>query len=128
GSVPLAAWLLFLSTILWTTAYDTMYAMVDRKHDLKIGVKSTAILFGSNDKIIIGSLQLAALTLLAIAGVYLQLGTLYYSGLFIAGCFAVYQQVLIKSRVEKQCFNAFLNNNWFGMAVFTGLFFHYLID
>ena len=128
GSVPFAAWYLFIATILWTTAYDTMYAMVDRKDDLEIGVKSTAILFGKNDKLIIGSLQIATLVLLSIAGVYLTLGTLYYSGLFIAGGFALYQQFLIKDRIEKQCFTAFLNNNWFGMAIFSGLFFHYLLS
>jgi len=127
GAVPVAAWLLFLATILWTTAYDTMYAMVDREDDLKIGVKSTAILFGKNDKTIIGGLQIGTLLLLVIAGVYLQLGTLYYSGVFIAGCFSVYQQFLIKDRVIKQCFAAFLNNNWFGLVVFAGLFFHYLL-
>lgn len=127
GSVPVAAWLLFFATILWTTAYDTMYAMVDRKDDLKIGVKSTAILFGQNDRIIIAGLQIATLSLLIVAGVYLQLGTLYYSGLVIAGGFAVYQQFLIKDRFEKQCFVAFLNNNWFGMVIFAGLFLHYLL-
>ncbi|MDH5257475.1 MAG: 4-hydroxybenzoate octaprenyltransferase [Gammaproteobacteria bacterium] len=127
GSVPVAAWLLFFATILWTTAYDTMYAMVDRKDDLKIGVKSTAILFGQNDRIIIAGLQIATLSLLVVAGVYLQLGTLYYSGLVIAGGFAVYQQFLIKDRFEKQCFVAFLNNNWFGMVIFAGLFLHYLL-
>ena len=128
GTVPFAAWCLFIATILWTTAYDTMYAMVDRKYDLEIGVKSTAILFGKKDKIIIGGLQVATLIFLIIAGVYLQLGTLYYSGLFIAACFALYQQFLIKDRIEKQCFSAFLNNNWFGMAIFAGLFFHYLLS
>jgi len=127
-SVPVAAWFLFLATILWTTAYDTMYAMVDRKDDLEIGVKSTAILFANNDKIIIAGLQTAALALLYYAGVYLTLGTLYYSGLFIAGGFALYQQWLIKDRLEKQCFTAFLNNNWFGMSIFAGLFFHYLLS
>ncbi len=127
GTVPLAAWLMFLATILWTTAYDTMYAMVDRKDDLEIGVKSTAILFGRKDKIIIGALQFATLILLIIAGVYLTLGTLYYIGVFSAACFSVYQQFLIKDRIEKQCFTAFLNNNWFGLAIFLGLFFHYLL-
>ncbi len=128
GSVPLVAWILFLATILWTTAYDTMYAMVDRKDDLQIGVKSTAILFGQYDKIIIAGLQIGTLILLYIAGVYLQLDSLYYSGLLIAGGFAIYQQILIKNRDEKQCFNAFLNNNWFGMSVFAGLFLHYLLN
>lgn len=128
GEIPITAWLVFIATILWTTAYDTMYAMVDRKDDLAIGVKSTAILFDKNDKLIIAILQVATLVFLTIAGIYLQLGTLYYSGLSIACCFALYQQFLIRNREEKQCFNAFLNNNWFGMAIFAGLFLHFLIS
>jgi len=127
NSVPFVAWLLFIATVTWTVAYDTMYAMVDRKDDLKAGVKSTAILFGENDKRIIGVLQLSTLLLLFIAGVYLGLSTLYYTGLLVAAGFAIHQQRLIVDREEKKCFAAFLNNNWFGLAIFAGLFVHYLI-
>ena len=127
NDVPLVAWLLFLATICWTVAYDTMYAMVDRKDDLKTGVKSTAILFGDKDKLIIGILQAVTLLLLMIIGIYLGLSSLYYIGLLIAAGLAVYQQTLIKRREEKKCFVAFLNNNWFGVAVFAGFFAHYLV-
>ena len=127
GSVPVEAWLLFLATILWTTAYDTMYAMVDRDDDLKIGVKSTAILFGKYDRHIIAGLQIATLVLLLIIGVYLLFGSLYYIGLFVATVLAIYQQGLIYNRERKQCFSAFLNNHWFGAVIFSGIFLHYLL-
>jgi len=126
GSVPVEAWLLFLATILWTTAYDTMYAMVDREDDLKIGVKSTAILFGQFDRHIIAGLQFSTLILLLIIGVYLLFGSLYYIGLFVATTLVIYQQRLIYKRERKQCFSAFLNNHWFGAAIFGGIFLHYL--
>lgn len=128
GTVPLEGWLLFLTTILWTTAYDTMYAMVDRDDDLKIGVKSTAILFGQYDRHIIAGLQIVTLILLVIIGVYLQLGSLYYVGLFIASILAMYQQYLIYNREKKQCFNAFLNNHWFGATIFGGIFLNFLFN
>ncbi len=128
NSVPLVAWLLFIATICWTVAYDTMYAMVDREDDLKAGVKSTAILFAEHDKLIIGILQAATLLLLFTVGIYLGLSNLYYIGLLVAAGCAVYQQLLIKQRNKKKCFVAFLNNNWFGLAVFAGFFGHYLIQ
>lgn len=128
GNVPLQAWLLFIATIIWTTAYDSMYAMVDREDDLKIGVKSTAILFGDNDKLIIGLLQIATIALLLTIGVYLSFSSLYYIGLFAGAALFVYQQYLIRDRERQRCFSAFLNNNWFGAAVFVGIFAHYLIN
>lgn len=118
---PLIAWLLFAVTMLWTTAYDTMYGMVDRKDDLKIGVKSTAILFADKDKLMIGILQGLAIVLLLVIGVLASRGWIYFSGVSIATGLFVYQQVLIKAREPKQCFTAFLNNNWVGMAVFIAL-------
>ncbi len=118
---PLIAWLLFAVTMLWTTAYDTMYGMVDRKDDLKIGVKSTAILFADKDKLMIGILQGLAIVLLLVIGVLASRGWIYFSGVSIATGLFVYQQVLIKEREPKQCFTAFLNNNWVGMAVFIAL-------
>ena len=122
NEVPVTAWILFLVTVLWTTAYDTMYGMVDRKDDVKIGVKSTAILFGRADRAIVGLLQLAVVMGLALVGWREGLSVPYFMGLAIASMLAVYQQYLIRDRDEKACFRAFLNNNGFGAAIFAGLF------
>jgi len=126
GEVPRAAWLLFLATVLWATAYDTMYGMVDRDEDRKIGVKSTAILFGDADRTIIGIIQFLSLSALALAGQSAGLGGYYYFGLLLAAGLAVYQQFLIRDRQPEQCFKAFLNNNWFGAAVFSGIILEFL--
>ncbi|MGD8842915.1 MAG: 4-hydroxybenzoate octaprenyltransferase [Gammaproteobacteria bacterium] len=126
GAVPRVAWLLFVATVLWATVYDTMYAMVDREDDLKIGVKSTAILFGEADRVIIAVLQLLLLLALVLAGQLAGLGIYYHFGLLLALVFAVYQQYLIRDRDPAACFKAFLNNNWFGAAVFGGIALHYL--
>lgn len=126
GAVPRVAWLLFVATVLWATVYDTMYAMVDRGDDLKIGVKSTAILFGEADRVIIAILQLLLLLALVLAGQLAGLGIYYHFGLLLALVFAVYQQYLIRDRDPAACFKAFLNNNWFGAAVFGGIALHYL--
>lgn len=114
-------WLLYLATLIWTIAYDTIYAMVDRDDDLKIGVKSTAILFGSSDKTIIALLQALTLLLLFLAGIQNQLGYGYKTGLVIAALLFIYQQHLLRYRDKDQCFKAFLNNHWVGMAVFLGI-------
>ena len=119
------AWLLFMATVLWATAYDTMYAMADREDDLKIGVKSTAILFGELDRAIIAMLQVLLLLDLALIGQQAELGLYYYLGLIAASGFALYQQYLIKDRQPQKCFQAFLNNNWFGMVIFIGIFVDY---
>ncbi len=126
GEVPRVAWLLFVATVLWTTAYDTMYGMVDREDDLKIGVKSTAILFGESDRLVIAALQLLALGALALAGQAAMLGGFFYFGLALAAGLALYQQYLIRERRPDACFNAFLNNHWFGAAVFSGIVLAYL--
>jgi len=120
-------WLLFFATVLWATAYDTMYAMVDRDDDIKIGVKSTAILFGNADKAIIGIIQCVLILDLIFIGRILELSGLYYLGIFIASGFALYQQYLIKDRDKAACFSAFLNNNWFGLFLFIGVFLEYQI-
>ena len=125
GAVPPEAWLIFIANILWATVYDTMYAMVDRRDDLKIGIKSTAILFGDMDKTIIGVLQGLLLLNLVLVGTRLQLGGAYYVGLVFALCFALYEQYLIRKREPEKCFQAFLNNNWFGAAVFAGILLNY---
>jgi len=123
---PIAWWIYFL-TIMWIVAYDTMYAMVDREDDIKIGVKSTAIIFGKVDKLIILALQLFTLIGLAVLGSYLKMGVAYYLGILAALGFTLYQQWLIKDREPAKCFQAFLNNNWFGMSIFIGIFVNYLI-
>ena len=125
-SLPPVAWLLFLGNVLWSAVYDTQYAMVDREDDRRIGVKSTAILFGTRDKRIIGYLQLALLGVLVMVGLLAGLGWIYYSGLFAAAGFALYQQYLIRNREPEQCFRAFLSNNGFGLAIFCGLLLDYL--
>jgi 4-hydroxybenzoate polyprenyltransferase len=121
GHMPRLAWLLFIAGILWTAAYDTMYGMVDRDDDLKIGIKSTAILFGSADRAMTALMQLMCLLALALAGVDLELGPWYWIGLCVAAVLAIYQQILIKNREPESCLRAFLNNNYFGMAVFIGI-------
>lgn len=125
GAVPAVAWVLFLANVCWSVAYDTAYAMVDRQDDLKIGVKSTAILFGSWDRTMIGVFHVMCLALLAVAGVMGGLGFWFYGSLFAALMLAVYQQILILQREPKKCFRAFINNNWFGATVFTGLVLNY---
>ncbi|MBV1871775.1 MAG: 4-hydroxybenzoate octaprenyltransferase [Gammaproteobacteria bacterium] len=126
NSLPSEVWIIYGATLIWTVAYDTMYAMVDREDDLRIGVKSTAIIFGRADKLIIGCLQLATLLLLVLLGLQLELGVCYYLGLLVAAGLFVHQQALIKNRDRDACFEAFLNNNQVGMAIFIGLFLDYL--
>ena len=118
---PLEGWLLLVATVLWAVAYDTMYAMVDREDDRHIGVKSTAILFGDLDRVLIGGFQIATLGVLTVVGVLADLGLFWYLGLAVAAALGAYQQVLIRDREPRQCFRAFLNNNWVGAAVFAGL-------
>jgi 4-hydroxybenzoate polyprenyltransferase len=126
GMIPSVAWVLYLAVLLWALVYDTMYAMVDKEDDLKIGVKSTAILFGDYDRQIMALLQVAMMGLLVNVGLMQQLGGFYYLGLAVAAGLSVYQQRLIFNRDKAQCFKAFLNNNWFGAAVFAGIFLDYI--
>ncbi|HCH39243.1 MAG TPA: 4-hydroxybenzoate octaprenyltransferase [Enterobacter sp.] len=120
-SVPLSCWLMFLANILWAVAYDTQYAMVDRDDDLKIGIKSTAILFGRQDKLIIGILQVAVLALMVAIGYLNQLNGAFYGAVAAAGVLFIYQQKLIANREREACFKAFLNNNYVGLVLFVGL-------
>lgn len=126
GTVPPVAWLLFIATVLWATAYDTMYAMVDRPDDLRIGVKSTAILFGEADRHLIAFIQGLFFVVMILIGRQLELGAFYSAGLVVAMMLAVYQMMLIWRREPAGCFKAFLNNNWFGAAIFAGIAVHYL--
>ena len=126
GEVPPAAWLIFGANICWVVAYDTMYAMVDRHDDLKIGVKSTAILFGAWDRYIIGLFQLAFVLLMFAAGITFGLAWPYYAGLVAVAGIAVHHQMLIRQREPKQCFRAFLHNNILGAILFVGIALSYL--
>ncbi|WP_455234704.1 4-hydroxybenzoate octaprenyltransferase [Thiogranum longum] len=127
GEVPRVAWLLFVATVLWATAYDTMYGMVDREDDLKIGVKSTAILFGEADRSIIAVIQLMVFVALVLVGQSAGLGGYYYFGLLLAVGLALYQQYLIREREPGNCLRAFLNNNWFGASIFAGIVLDFLV-
>ena len=120
GALPPALWLLYLANLLWTVAYDTQYAMVDREDDLKVGIKSTAILFGQHDRLVIGLLQLAVLACLYGVGEAFALGAPYWLSLVGVAALFVYHQYLIKDRVPERCFKAFLHNNWVGAALFIG--------
>lgn len=121
GQVPPEAWLLYIANLLWTVAYDTYYAMADREDDLKIGVKSTAILFGEADRIIIATLQGLALLCLLMAAARFELGICFHLGLLVAaGCFA-WEFWSTREREPMACFKAFLHNHWAGLAIFIGL-------
>lgn len=128
GTVPIEAWLLFTANLLWTTAYDTQYAMVDRNDDLKIGVKSTAILFGDLDRHIIILLQILAVIALIITAGMKELGLYFYLGLSGAILLFVYQSKLIWQREREGCFKAFLNNHWAGLLILAGIILDYTLQ
>jgi len=125
-SLPLVCWLLFLVNILWSVIYDTQYAMVDRNDDLKIGVRSTAILFGQYDKLIIGSLQVIMIGLLVWISLMADLGMIFYIAIGLSSLLFVYQQKLMVNRERDACFKAFLNNNYVGFILFIGIVLSYL--
>ncbi|UDW83263.1 4-hydroxybenzoate octaprenyltransferase [Pasteurella canis] len=122
-SLPLECWLLFFANLTWTVAYDTQYAMVDRDDDLRIGVKSTAILFAQYDNKIISLLQIITLIFLAFIGHLAKLHSSYFVVLFFATLLFIYQCKLIKNRKREDCFKAFLNNNYFGLMIFIAFLF-----
>lgn len=122
NSLPAEAWLLFIANIFWTTAYDTMYAMVDREDDEKIGVKSTAILFGDLDIVIIHIIQSFMLVVLLLLGKKLNLDVFYYYGLILMVVLFIYQNYLLRSRDTNNYFKAFLNNNWVGLILFIAIY------
>lgn len=126
-SLPNTAWLIYVAVVLWTVVYDTFYAMVDREDDIKIGVKSTAILFGDLDRAMTGALQALTLIALIIIGTRFELSWVYFTSLGVVTCLFAYQQYLIRERERDACFRAFLNNNWVGMAVFVGIVLHYAL-
>lgn len=120
-SLPASAWIMFLAYICWTVAYDTQYAMVDRDDDLKIGIKSTAILFGRFDTLIIGLLQASMLALMVVLGMQMKLGAAFYLTVLMAAGLFGYQQWLTAGRERDACFRAFHNNNYVGMVLFAGI-------
>jgi 4-hydroxybenzoate polyprenyltransferase len=121
NELPPQLWLVYVANLLWTVAYDTQYAMVDREDDLKIGIKSTAILFGELDRHIVAALQALTIVALLLVGQRFELGWIYFLAVALAAGLFVYQQKLIRERAPGDCFKAFLNNNWVGAAVFLGL-------
>lgn len=120
-SLPHGLWLIYIATVLWTVVYDTFYAMVDREDDLQVGIKSTAILFGEDDKLITRLLQLCTLGVWLLVGNQFGMGYWYYAGVAVAAALFVYQQWLIRDRDRQACFRAFLNNNWVGASLFAGI-------
>lgn len=127
AALPPELWLLYTCVVLWTVCYDTFYAMVDREDDLKIGVKSTAILFGDMDRAMTGTLQIMVLVALVMVGQRFELGDIYLASLVLVAALFAYQQYLIRDREPKACFRAFLNNNWVGMLVFIGIALDYAL-
>lgn len=123
--IPPLAWLLFAATVIWALVYDTMYAMVDRDDDLRVGIKSTAILFGRFDRLVVGALQVVMLGLLWLVGEMAGRGSAYQLGLLGAAGLFVYQQWLIRGRERAACFRAFLNNHYVGLLIFAGLVIDY---
>jgi 4-hydroxybenzoate polyprenyltransferase len=127
GTVPAVAWVLYAANILWSTAYDTWYAMVDREDDLRAGAKSTAILFGRFDLVIQGVLYALVFLALALVGWRAELGLYFWIGLAVAAVLVVYEFVLVRHRDREACFRAFLHNHWVGLAVFAGIALDYLL-
>ena len=119
--VPPLAWILLAANIFWAIAYDTEYAMVDRDDDMKLNLKSSALLFGVYDVAIVMLCHGLFIAIMAGVGVWLRLGVIYFAGLALAGAFVAWQFKLIKHRDRDACFKAFMNNNWMGAAVFAGL-------
>jgi 4-hydroxybenzoate polyprenyltransferase len=125
GHLPKQAWLLYVAILVWTVAYDTMYSMVDRDDDLKIGIKSSAILFGEYDRVMIGLFQFLFILTLCLVGIDLDFSAIYYLALALASLFLLYEQLLIVYRLPDYCFRAFLHNHWVGAIVFAGIMGHY---
>lgn len=128
GKVPQEAWLIYIAVLVWTVCYDTFYAMVDREDDLRVGIRSTAVLFGEQDRVITAALQVLTLVTLVLVGRRFDLGWIYYASLTAAAGLFAYQQYLIRHRERDGCFAAFLNNNWVGMIIFCGIAGHYALS
>jgi 4-hydroxybenzoate polyprenyltransferase len=127
GTVPMLAWVMLLANIFWAIAYDTEYAMVDRNDDVKLGLHTSAVLFASYDVAAVIICYALVIGIMAMIGLSLGLGWIYYVGLAIAASMMVYHYVLIHNRDRAGCFQAFRHNNWVGGAIFAGIFGHYLV-
>jgi 4-hydroxybenzoate polyprenyltransferase len=121
GNIPALAWWMLLANVFWTLAYDTEYAMVDRDDDIRIGIKTTALLFGRNDVAIVMACYLVMLAMMMVIGKIVGLGWPYFVGLGGACCIALYHYTLIRARQREDCFKAFRHNNWLGFALFAGV-------
>jgi 4-hydroxybenzoate polyprenyltransferase len=128
GSTPQLAWLVFGTTLIWAVIYDTFYAMVDREDDRKVGVKSTALLFGDMDLFVIAGLQLIMLVALIFVGLRAELGYWYYASVVVAAGLMAYHQWLAHERQPAGCFAAFLHNRHIGLVVFVGILLHYAFN
>jgi 4-hydroxybenzoate polyprenyltransferase len=128
GGVSRLAWVLYMAAVIWTAMYDTIYAMVDREDDLKIGIRSSAILFADLDRLLIGVMQAMTLAALYLVGRDLEFSGPYFGGLAAAAVLFLWQQWLIRKRSPAGCLRAFLNNQYVGLAVFAGLLLQYLYD
>jgi 4-hydroxybenzoate polyprenyltransferase len=126
GTLPRVAWVLYIAAVIWAAMYDTIYAMIDREDDLKIGVKSSAILFADMDKLLIGVMQLMMLAALLLVGRSMHYGAWYRDGVLAAAVLFAWQQWLIRRRDPAGCLRAFLNNQYVGLALFTGLLLQYV--
>jgi 4-hydroxybenzoate polyprenyltransferase len=126
GSLPRVMWVMFIASVIWVTVYDTIYAMVDREDDLKIGLQSSAIVFADMDRVIVGVLQLMMLGALVLMGRSVRFGDAYFAALGVAAVFFVYQQWLIRARDSDACLRAFLNNHYVGMTIFIGIALEYI--
>lgn len=125
GSLPKQAWLIYVTAIIWAVAYDTIYSMADREDDIKIGVKSTAILFGEYDRAMVGLFQILFILALGLIGRDLGFSVIYFYALGGASLLLIYEQYLIVYRIPERCVQAFLHNHWVGAVVFFGIMGHY---
>ncbi|MBV9725275.1 MAG: 4-hydroxybenzoate octaprenyltransferase, partial [Gammaproteobacteria bacterium] len=123
--LPRVCWLLYIAAVIWAAVYDTIYAMIDREDDLRIGVKSSAILFADMDRFLIGAMQLMMLGALLLAGRSMHYGRWYQGGVLAAAVLFIWQQWLIRKREPAGCLRAFLNNQYVGLAVFVGILLEY---
>jgi 4-hydroxybenzoate polyprenyltransferase len=126
GSLPRIAWVLYIAAVIWAAIYDTIYAMIDREDDLRIGVRSSAILFADMDKLLIGVMQAMMLFALVLAGRTMHFGQWYSGGLIAAGVLFLFQQWLIRNREPAGCLRAFRNNHYVGLCIFVGIALQYV--
>ncbi len=128
GALDPTLWLIYTTNMLWTVAYDTFYGMTDREYDKRIGVKSTAILFEENDRLITATIQLLTLIGWIMIGLRFELSPVYFVFISISALLMAYQQWIIRYRQPSACFRAFLNSHWVGLMVFLGILAHFTLS